>query len=109
MAFEHLHHWAPVIEDDDLISITLGLHFRVRERHFHRGNIKLKCVSQLRVPSPPDEVTSPAEAMVARPLYWRSTEASAVRRRAPQVSRVVDAEAAAARYSESGWGGTGWD
>jgi len=85
-ALEHLKLWPPIIHDDGLESVTVGLRFRVPPRHFRSGNIKLKCVSQLS-----DLVGS---------LYWQSREASAVADRPPEVSHVLDS-AAGSRKSSS--------
>ena len=38
----------PIIENvDGLETSVLGLHFTVRSRHFHKGNLKLKCMASI--------------------------------------------------------------
>ncbi|XP_037092376.1 uncharacterized protein LOC119112340 [Pollicipes pollicipes] len=85
-ALSHLRLWPPTIDEEGLQTATVGLQFRARPHHFQRGTMQLKCVSQL--------------ADLARPLYWRSRELSAVAARPPEVSRVVDG-ASSARHNSS--------
>ena len=80
-SFTHVKRWPPTIDSEDLQSVTVGLNFRVRARHFRRGNLKLKCVSQLADPE--------------QPLYWRSREQSALAGRPPEISRHTDGASAA--------------
>ncbi|XP_043227103.1 uncharacterized protein LOC122384135 [Amphibalanus amphitrite] len=84
-SFTHLKLWPPSIDDDDLQTVTVGLSFRVRPRHFRAGDLKLKCVSQLEDP--------------LGPLYWRSRELSVAEGRPLELSRRTE-DTSAARDSK---------
>lgn len=50
----------PIVEDvDGMETSILGLYFTIKTRHFHKGDLKLKCTAALAA------------------LYWQSNEASA--------------------------------
>ncbi|CAG7815630.1 unnamed protein product [Allacma fusca] len=54
----NLHRYPPVRDEDGLETSILGLEFRVRHKHFRKGDLKMKCL-----------------ATIAQ-LYWRSNEES---------------------------------
>ncbi|XP_021963894.1 cell adhesion molecule 2 isoform X2 [Folsomia candida] len=66
-----LRHFPVIIDDDGLETSILGLEFKVRHKHFKKGDLKMKCL-----------------ATIAN-LYWRSNEESVEGDR-PQKAPVLE-------------------
>jgi len=77
------------VEETGLQSTTLGLQFKVRQKHFRHGGLKIKCLATLAA------------------LYWRSDERSAepAAMRSPHNLNEHEAYAAVSPNSE---GNSNW-
>ncbi|KAK2714316.1 uncharacterized protein LOC136039977 [Artemia franciscana] len=86
----HLRHYPlEEVEETGLQSTTLGLQFKVRQKHFRHGGLKIKCLATLAA------------------LYWRSDERSAepAAMRSPHNLNEHEAYAAVSPNSE---GNSNW-